>query len=175
MKTNNKNEYDQIKGMIHTMRILKESNKNTKINLLTEQPSKDDQIDRESESKKFDNVDVINKVEIKIISNDKNKTNLQEDEKKSISEMIDTFRNQVYQLADLNPGFTINTNQIRLDGSIEDLDLNFVYIVGDDNGLYINTEMLEIEEDTIEMLEKLYNFIETFNSIIEPILSRRLE
>ena len=90
------------------------------------------------------------------------------------SDRIDALRAQVYQLVDLNPGFTIDVNQIRLDGSIEDLDLNFVYIVGDDSGLYINSEMLQVEDETIKMLEKLFDFVETFNLTIEPILSRRL-
>ena len=109
-----------------------------------------------------------------MMSTDKTEIKLQEDEKKSISDMIDALRTQVYQLVDLNPGFTIDVNQIRLDGSIEDLDLNFVYIVGDDSGLYINSEMLQIEEETIKMLEKLFGFTETFNLTIEPMLSRRL-
>jgi len=176
MKTNNKTEYDQIKGMLNTMRTLKESKTNLKTNILLEQGSKnsDNEIDPESNTEKFDNIEIINKVEIKIMSTDKNEVKIQEDEKKSISDMIDTFRTQVYQLVDLNPGLTIDTNQIRLDGSIEDLDLNFVYIVGDDSGLYINSEMLQIEDETIKMLEKLFDFVETFNLTIEPILSRRL-
>jgi hypothetical protein len=176
MKTNNKTEYDQIKGMLNTMRNLKESKTNLKTNILLEQGSKnsDNEIDPESNTEKFDNIEIINKVEIKIMSTDKNEVKIQEDEKKSISDMIDTFRTQVYQLVDLNPGLTIDSNQIRLDGSIEDLDLNFVYIVGDDSGLYINSEMLQIEDETIKMLEKLFDFVETFNLTIEPILSRRL-
>jgi hypothetical protein len=176
MKTNNKTEYDQIKGMLNTMRTLKESKTNLKTNILLEQGSKnsDNEIDPESNTEKFDNIEIINKVEIKIMSTDKNELKIQEDEKKSISDMIDTLRTQVYQLVDLNPGLTIDSNQIRLDGSIEDLDLNFVYIVGDDSGLYINSEMLQIEDETIKMLEKLFDFVETFNLTIEPILSRRL-
>jgi hypothetical protein len=34
--------------------------------------------------------------------------------------------------------------------------------------------MLQIEEETIKMLEKLFGFTETFNLTIEPMLSRRL-
>lgn len=176
MKTNNKTEYDQIKGMLNTMRTLKESRSNIRTNLLLEQESRniDNDVDIKSTEEKFDNIEIVNKVEIKIMSGDKNEVKLQEDEKKSMSDMIDALRAQVYQLVDLNPGFTIDVNQIRLDGSIEDLDLNFVYIVGDDNGLYINSEMLQVEDETIKMLEKLFDFVETFNLTIEPILSRRL-
>jgi hypothetical protein len=176
MKTNNKTEYDQIKGMLNTMRTLKESRSNIRTNLLLEQESRniDNDVDIKSTEEKFDNIEIVNKVEIKIMSGDKNEVKLQEDEKKSMSDMIDALRAQVYQLVDLNPGFTIDVNQIRLDGSIEDLDLNFVYIVGDDSGLYINSEMLQVEDETIKMLEKLFDFVETFNLTIEPILSRRL-
>lgn len=176
MKMNNRTEYDQIKGMLNTMRTLKESRSNIRTNLLLEEESRniDNDVDTQSTEEKFDNIEIVNKVEIKIMSGDKNEVKLQEDEKKSMSDMIDALRAQVYQLVDLNPGFTIDVNQIRLDGSIEDLDLNFVYIVGDDSGLYINSEMLQIEEETIKMLEKLFGFTETFNLTIEPMLSRRL-
>jgi hypothetical protein len=171
----NKTEYDQIKGMLNKLRFLKESNTHKKTNLIFEQTNINTDNEVDVETKKFDNVEVINKVEVKILSTDKNETILQEDEKKSISQMIDTFRSQVYQLADLNPGITININQIRFDGSIDDIDLNFVYITGEDSGLYINSEMLEIDEKTIETLEKLFDFVKTFNLTIEPILTRRLE
>lgn len=171
----NKTEYDQIKGMLNKLRVLKESNKHTKNNLLLEQMNIDTEDDVNPETNKFDNVEVINKVEVKILSDDKNETILKEDEKNSISQMIDSFRTQVYQLADLNPGITIDMNQIRFDGSIDDIDLNFVYITGEDSGLYINSEMLQIDEKTIETLEKLFDFVKTFNLTIEPILSRRLE
>lgn len=176
MKINNKTEYDQIKGMLNTMRTLKESTVNTKKKLFLEQTSRDsdDEMSSDSTTEKFNNIEIINKVEVKIMSTDKNEIKIQEDEKKSISDMIDTFRTQVYQLVDIDPGFTIDVNQIRLDGSIEDLDLNFVYIVGEDSGLYINSEMLQIEDETMEMLGKLFDFVETFNLIIEPILSRRI-
>lgn len=172
---NNKTEYDQIKGMLNKLRVLKESNIQTKSYLISEQMNTNTDDEVNAETKKFDNVEVINKVEVKILSTDKNETTLQEDEKKSISQMIDTFRTQVYQLADLNPGITIDSNQIRFDGVIDDIDLNFVYITGEDSGLYINSEMLEIEEKTIEIIEKLFDFVKTYNLIIEPILTRRLE
>jgi hypothetical protein len=176
MNINKKTEYDQIKGMLKTMRILKESNVNSTKNLLREQIEGGDRIPSpELSGEKYDSVEVINKVEVKIISTDKTQVKIQEDEKKSISDLIDSFKNQVFQLTEFEPGFTIDDNQIRLDGTILDLELNFVFIAGEDGGLYINSEMLQIEEETIEMLEKLFEFVPTFNQVIEPILSRRLE
>jgi len=76
-------------------------------------------------------------------------------------------------LADLNPGFTIDESQIRLDGTIPDLDVNFVMIAGEDGGLYINSDMLSIEDETLVILEKLSKFKPTFITAMEPILRDR--
>jgi hypothetical protein len=93
MNINKKTEYDQIKGMLKTMRILKESNVNSTKNLLREQIEGGDRIPSpESSGEKYDSVEVINKVEVKIISTDKTQVKIQEDEKKSISDLIDSFK-----------------------------------------------------------------------------------
>lgn len=176
---NNINSYDDIKGMLNRMRGLNESTLKTK-NVITEeemQPSQpeagDDPVENEPYQEKFDNIEVINDVEVKLISTDKEDVELNEDEKNGISQLIDNFRQQVSQLADLDPGFTIEENQIRLDGSLSDLEVNFVLIAGDDDGLYINSDMLSIEDETMEMLEKLLKFKPTFTSSMEPLVRDR--
>lgn len=174
--------YDEIKGMLNTMRTLNESKQSKNTSILSEdvmssqpQPSEpgDDIPSPESYQEKFDNVEVVNDVEVKLVSTDKEDVKLKDDEKNSISQMIDSFRQQVAQLADLNPGFTIDEQQIRLDGSIPDLDVNFVLIAGNESGLYINSDMLSIETETMAVLDKLTKFKPTFISSMEPMLRDR--
>ena len=176
---NNINSYDDIKGMLNRMRGLNESTLKTK-SIITEEEAPmsqtepgDDPVGNEPYQEKFDNIEVINDVEVKLISTDKEDVELNEDEKNGISQLIDNFRQQVSQLADLDPGFTIEENQIRLDGSLSDLEVNFVLIAGDDDGLYINSDMLSIEDETMEMLEKLLKFKPTFTSSMEPLVRDR--
>jgi hypothetical protein len=87
--------------------------------------------------------------------------------------MIDSFREQVSQIADLTPGFTLSKTQVRLDGTLPDEDINFVLIAGEESGLYINADMLKLEENTLFVLDKLVKFELTFKDGIEPIIRQR--
>lgn len=177
MSNKKQTAYDEIKGMLNAMRTLNESKltKNNSVLTEEEQPTEpgDDVPSPESYQEKYDNVEVVNEVEVKLISTDQEDVKLKDDEKNSISQLIDSFRQQVAQLSDLNPGFTIDERQIRLDGSISDLDINFVLIAGEEGGLYINSDMLPIENETLDMFTKLSKFKPTFISAMEPMLRDR--
>lgn len=169
---NSKTEYDQIKGMLNTIRTLNES-KNTNKNILKEDIDSDVNPSLESSKEQYDDVDVINDVEIKVLSTDKEDIELKDEERNVISQLIDNFRQQVSQLADLNPGLTITENQIRLDGTMTETEISFVFIIGEDNGLYFNGDMLNIEQETLDMFDKLLKFKPTFISEMEPLLRTR--
>jgi hypothetical protein len=161
--------YDDTKRMLNTLRRLNESR--TSLNTLREQ--EEPQINMSSTQTDNDDVLVINDVDIKLVSTDSSDLTLMEDQKNSISSLIDSFRNEVSQIADLKPGITINETQIRLDGSIPDTDINFVYIVGDEPGLYINADMLEVNDEILMELGKLVKFEQTFQTSMEPMLRQR--
>lgn len=164
--------YDDTKRMLNTLRRLNESR--TSLNTLREQSEpQEPQTNAPTTQTDNDDVLVINDVDVKLISTDSNDLSLMEDQKNSISSLIDSFRNEVSQIADLKPGLTINETQIRLDGSIPDTDINFVYIVGDEPGLYINADMLEINNEILVELGKLVKFEQTFETSMEPMLRQR--
>ena len=169
---NKKTEYDQIKGMLNTIRTLNES-KNTNKNILKEDIDSDVNPSLESSKEQYDDVEVINDVEVKVLSTDKEDIELKDEERNVISQLIDNFRQQVSQLADLNPGLTITENQIRLDGTMTETEISFVFIIGEDNGLYFNGDMLNIEQETLDMFDKLLKFKPTFISEMEPLLRTR--
>lgn len=128
---------------------------------------------REQEEPTSDDITVINDVDVKLVSSDTVDLELTEEQKNTISGLIDSFREQVSQIAELKPGFTFNETQIRLDGSITDLDINFVFIVGDEGGLYLNADMLLIDNDVMTTITKLSKFELTFRDTIEPLLRER--
>jgi hypothetical protein len=164
--------YDDTKKMLNTLRKLNESR--TSFNTLREQSEpQQSQINPESMENDGDEVSVINDVDVKLVSTDSADLKLMEDQKTAISGLIDSFRNEVSQIADLKPGITMNETQIRLDGSITDNDINFVYIVGDEPGLYINADMLMVDNDTLTELTKLLKFEATFKTSMEPLLRQR--
>ena len=173
-------EYDSTKTMLNTLRKLNESKQT---GTLREQ-SQEQRISNDTstfpkgeeqpstQSMKNDLM-VINDVEVKIMSGDNLDMKLMDDQKKSISGIIDNFKQQVSQIADFTPGITIAPDQIRLDGSLTDQDISFVFIAGKESGAYINADMLKLEQDVANELEKLAKFQETFETAMNPLIQER--
>jgi hypothetical protein len=108
-----------------------------------------------------------------MLSTDEMDMELKDDQKETISNLIDNFRQQVSQIVDFDPGMTINQKQIRLDGVLTDEDISFVLIAGEESGVYINADMLKLETEVGNALEKLVKFQETFKTSMEPLITQR--
>ncbi len=169
MKT--KTDYDVTKNMLKTIRTLTESKLTNKT--INEQSEPITPLINKTEEEQNDDITVINDVDVKLVSSDESDMKLSDQQKGGISQIIDGFRQQVSQIVDFNPGFTITQNQIRLDGSITELDIDFVFIAGDESGIYINADMLKLEQDTATMLEKLAKFEETYKTSMDPLITYR--
>jgi hypothetical protein len=159
------NEYDDTKRMLNKLRTLNESKKSFKINEQFETQS--------SEEPQNNDIMVINDVDVKLLSSDQMDMKLSDEQKNMLSSVIDSFRDQVSQISEFEPGLTLSEKQIRLDGSIPDEDINFVLIAGEESGLYINADMLKLEQETINVLTKLFRFEQPFKDAVEPILRQR--
>jgi len=169
MQKKQKNSYDEIKGMLKTLRTLNESKSSFKV-LKEEETPLGGMGDKENVK---DDVIVINNVEVNMSSGDSEDMKLEENQKTAISTLIDSFRSQVSQIVDFEPGMTINENQIRLDGTLTDNDISFVIIAGEEGGLYINADMLKIEQAEIDVLNKLVKFEKTYKDAMEPLITQR--
>ena len=169
-------EYDNTKTMLNTLRKLNESKQTGNI----KEQSQEQRISNDTSSFPQNNGEpmendlmVINDVEVKLMSNDNLDMKLMDDQKNSISGIIDNFRQQVSQIVEFEPGITISPSQIRLDGTLTDDDVSFVFIAGDEGGLYINADMLKIDGDVMVILDKLAKFEPTFKTAMEPLISQR--
>jgi len=166
-----KTEYDVTKNMLKTIRTITESKTFKKsINEQIEGATPREQTS--SEEAKND-ITVINNVDVKLNSTDKEDLKISDTDKNAISQLIDGFSQQVSQIAEFDPGMTINQNQIRLDGYLPDEDVHFVFIAGQEAGIYINAEMLKLEQNVANILEKLAKFEEVFKTSMEPLLKER--
>jgi hypothetical protein len=163
MKKKMKNEYDVTKNMLRTIRTLTESvSKRKSIN---EEGLDGQDLDMHNmDGNVKDDITVINGVDVKLLSSDERDMELQEDQKELISKLIDSFKQQVSQMVDFEPGMTINQNQIRLDGKLSD---------GEEAGVYINADMLKLEQNMANILTKLAKFEETYKTELEPIITQR--
>jgi hypothetical protein len=170
MQMKMKTEYDVTKNMLKTIRTITESKTSKKsINEQVEGQTPEQSSSQESKN----DITVINNVDVKLNSSDKQDLKISDTDKNAISQLIDAFSQQVSQITEFEPGMTINQNQIRLDGYLPDEDIHFVFIAGQEAGIYINAEMLKLEQNIANILEKLAKFNETFKTSMEPLIKER--
>lgn len=148
--------YDGIKKMLNTLRTISENT--TSYKTLNEE--------------KVDTLVLNNNVPIKIHSDDEQDLKVGEEEKNTLNQLIENFKTQVYELASFDEGFNVYSNSVRLDGKLSD-DLSFVYIAGEDRGLYINANMLKLDDDISLNIEKLNKFQHTFEDVANQLIETR--
>lgn len=164
--------YDETKKMLKTIRSLNES-KNV-LHTIKEQSEFRNQTPENTTTQNIKNdIIVINDVDVKLLSTDSMDMELSEEQKNSISNLVDSFKQQVTNLVDLKPGITINTNQIRLDGTVNNLDLKFTLVAGDEAGFYLISDMTLVNQETIELLNKFTKFYQTYVDIMNKLIDER--
>ena len=178
-----KNEYDEIRGMLNKIRSLeKKGVKNLREQIeqptsMDVPPTNDPNVSEPSFENNDSNsdVNVINNVDIEIHSDDNQDITLKDEEKGKISQLIDDFRTEVSEIADLEK-MDIYDNSGKLSGKIGNIGLGFTLSGGDDEGLYLmNSSMLKIDDTTLEIINKLKTFQSKFNPIISELIINRKE
>lgn len=170
--------YDQIKNMLNTMRKFNTSNYSSlreQISTPQQTPTQQTQPTQQTPSNQGgkSDVNVINNVEVSLNSNDQADLTLNDDQKGNISQLIDDFRSEVSELTDFGK-LILYEQSAKLDGRINDLNINFTLSAGDDNGVFLNSSsMLKLSDDVMEMLTKLKTFEGKFSSVISNIILTR--
>ena len=103
---------------------------------------------------------------------DNNDLDLTTDEKIAFQETMNEFVEQVSDLVDFNK-LNVYPNNVEWSGRIIDFDLDFFFTIGEENGVYINGEMLKADDDFLEMINKLKIFYEKFKSKWAKVLASR--
>jgi len=103
---------------------------------------------------------------------DKQDLELSTDEKISFQETMDDFVNEVSDLSDFG---TLNLYPQNVDwsGRVIDFDLEFYFSIGENNGVYVNGDMIKLEENLIELINKLTSFYDKFKSKWAKVISQR--
>lgn len=93
-------------------------------------------------------------------------------DKQAFQETMEEFVETVSDLAEFEP-LNIYKNDVQWGGKIIDLDIDFFFSIGENNGIYVNSTMTKIDENYLKMLEKLKVFYEKFKSKWAKVLSSR--
>ena len=109
-----------------------------------------------------------------LVLHGKNQTDLEltTDEKLAFQETMDEFVGEVADLVDFNK-LNIYPNNVEWSGKIIDSDIEFFFSIGEENGVYINGDMIKTDDDFLEMVNKLKTFYEKFKSKWAAILADR--
>jgi hypothetical protein len=184
------NSHDEIKQLLKASRTLLSNDKlNEDINtirkqytLLTEDETTDkldlsksveDKID--DDTKPSDDKSQTYRISGGLLSlHGKNQTDLEltTDEKLAFQETMDDFVSEVADLVDFNK-LNIYPNNVEWSGKIIDADIEFFFSIGEENGVYINGDMIKTDDEFLEMVNKLKSFYEKLKSKWAAILADR--
>jgi hypothetical protein len=185
------NSYDEIKKLLkasnnlfQTKRLKEEITHIKKShNILTEQEDIVSRIDpiqdsiddskEEEESKKDKQQSYrISGNIITLHGKDKVDLELTTDEKKAFQETIEEFTNEVSELVDFDSLNIYKTN-VEWGGKIIDFDIEFYFTLGETNGLYVKGDMIKVDENYSDMVNKLKTYYNKFKIKWGKILADR--
>ena len=97
---------------------------------------------------------------------------LTSDEKTAFQETMDEFVSDVSYMVDLNK-LNVYSNNVEWSGRLIEFDIEFFFSIGEENGVYINGEMIKTDDEFLNLLNSLKNYYEKFKSKWAKILSSR--
>jgi hypothetical protein len=103
---------------------------------------------------------------------DQTELELTTDEKIAFQETMDEFVAEVSDLVDFNK-LNIFPNNVEWSGKIIDFDIEFFFTIGEENGVYINGQMIKSDDKFLDMVNKLKTFYEKFKSKWAKIMASR--
>lgn len=94
------------------------------------------------------------------------------DEKTAFQETMDEFTTDVSDMVDFDK-LNVYSNNVEWSGKLIEYDVEFFFSIGEDNGVYINGEMLKMDDEFIGFITKLKTYYEKFKSKWASILASR--
>ena len=94
------------------------------------------------------------------------------DDKMAFQESMDEFINDVAEIVDFNK-LNLYENNVEWSGKITEYDMEFFFSIGENNGVYINGTMMKVDEDFLEMMNKLRSYYEKFKTKWSKVIASR--
>jgi hypothetical protein len=174
--------YDEIKSLLKKSRMLLEQDSQDNVaaslmNRLNQDMEYDTAVDSKKSGKSTTSKDKVQKYRISggiLTLHGKTKTDLDitSDDKIAFQETMDEFIEEVSDLADFNP-LNVYENSVEWSGKVIDQDIDFIFTIGEDSGIYVNGDMMKVDEEFLEMINKLQQFYQKFKSKWGKVLANR--
>ena len=193
------NNYDEIKKLLKSSRNLLERNNNTtniretylKKGLMLEQednvssttnlgqPRPNVAMDTEreiyQETKPKDDKQQAYRISGGVlVMHGKNKTDLEitTEDKRSFQETMDEFVDEVSEMVDFYP-LNVYTTSVEWSGKVIDQDLEFLYSIGENIGVYINGTLSRGDDEFLDFVSKLRAYFQKFKTKWAKVLASR--
>lgn len=175
------NEYDELKSLIKRSRMLMEQPEATNLAKSIENKIQDDETEYEDANQEVD-TETVKKDKSKtyrisgglltLHGKEKQDLELTTEEKTAFQETMDEFVDEVSDLSDFGV-LNMYPNDVQWSGKVIDFDLEFFYSIGENNGVYINGDMIKLDDKLTELVNKLTSFYEKFKSKWAKVISTR--
>jgi hypothetical protein len=109
---------------------------------------------------------------LKLHGKDRSDLDITTDEKVAFQETMDEFVEEVSDLVDFET-LNVYKNSVEWSGKLIDQDIDFIFTIGEDSGIYINGEMVKVDSDFLTMINKLQQFYQKFKSKWGKVLASR--
>jgi len=103
---------------------------------------------------------------------DQTELELTTDEKTAFQETMDEFIAEVSDMVDFNK-LNVYSQNVEWSGKIIDYNVEFFYSIGEDNGVYIEGDMMKCDEEFLVFLNKLKVYYEKFKSKWSKVMGSR--
>ena len=132
----------------------------------------DDEIDVEKVKKDKSKTYRISGGLLTIHGKDKKDLELTTDEKTAFQETMDEFVDEVSDLSDFGV-LNLYPNEVQWSGKVIDMDIEFFYSIGENNVVYLNGDMIKLDEKLTELVTKLTSFYDKFKSKWAKVISMK--
>ena len=167
------NQYDEIKDLLKKSRLISEQ----VVTDLTDEPvnvdvDSEEEINIETSPEDKSETYRVSGGLMTLHGKTKQEVELTTDEKVAFQETMDEFVEQVSDLSDFGT-LHVYPNNVEWSGKVIDFDLEFFYSIGENNGVYINGDMIKLDESLVELINKLTTYYEQFKSKWAKMLASR--
>lgn len=174
--------YDEIKSLLRKSKILLEQE--TQLNVAKDVEKKISQdADYETASSEIESGEEPSKRDktqkyrisggiLALHGKDRSDLDITTDDKVAFQETMDEFVEEVADLVDFNV-LNLYSNNVEWSGKLIDEDLEFIFTIGENSGIYINGEMIKVDQDFLTTINKLQQYYQKFKSKWGKVLASR--
>jgi len=181
-----KNQYDELKDLLgKSKKLFNKNNLNETrkdlINYGVINEQEEDKLFNRPEEIEGDNKESSDDIQksyrvsggvISLHGKSKKEVELSTDEKIAFQETMDEFVNEVSDLSEFGV-LNMFSNNVDWSGRVIDFDLEFYFSIGEESGVYINGNMIKLDDELVDLINKLTVYYEKFKTKWAKVLSQR--